>query len=148
MKSAFLSESTAPLATFLIRLMVGGVFLSEGIQKFLYADLVGSGRFAKIGLPWPEVLGPLVGGTEALFGTLILLGIITRLATLPLLVVMGVALTTTKIPILLSQGFWFMAHAARTDYAMVMGLLFLLISGAGSWSLDAKINGAKKGRTV
>ena len=48
-------DADAPPATVLIRLMVGLVFASEGIQKFLYAEAQGAGRFAKIGIPWPEV---------------------------------------------------------------------------------------------
>lgn len=121
----------------LIRLMVGTVFLSEGIQKFLYPAEVGSGRFEKIGLPSPEILGPLVGGFEIVCGALVLLGLFTRLAVIPLLTIMAVAIYSTKIPILLKSGFWKMAHEARTDFAMTLGALFLLTVGAGAWSLDA-----------
>lgn len=117
--------------------MVGAVFLSEGIQKFLIPEDVGAGRFAKIGLPMPEVLAPFVGSVEICCGVLVLLGLVTRLATLPLLTIMGVALYTTKLPILMKSGFWKMAHDSRTDFSMVMGCLFLLIVGAGVWSLDA-----------
>jgi putative oxidoreductase len=112
----------------LIRLMVGGVFLSEGLQKFLFPASRGSGRFESIGLPWPEVLGPFVGGVETLCGALILLGMGLRWAPLPLLGVMAVALTTTKLPIFLNQGFWEAAHAARTDWSMTLGSLYLLWS--------------------
>lgn len=72
--------------TILIRLMVGAVFLSEGIQKFLFAEKLGSGRFAKIGLPNPEFLGPFVGTFETTCGFLILIGLLTRLAAIPLLI--------------------------------------------------------------
>lgn len=120
--------------------MVGGVFLSEGIQKFLFAAEVGAGRFGKIGLPNPELLGPLVGGCEIACGTLVLLGLFTRLAVLPLLTIMVVAILSTKIPILVESGFWKMAHAARTDFSMTLGSLFLLITGSGPWSLDAWLN--------
>jgi uncharacterized membrane protein YphA (DoxX/SURF4 family) len=92
--------STAAPSVFLIRLMVGAVFLSEGIQKFLFADQLGAGRFAKIGLPSPQVLGPLVGGFETVCGALIILGLFTRLASLPLLVIIGIAIATTKVPML------------------------------------------------
>jgi putative oxidoreductase len=129
--------STAPAATLLIRLMVGGIFLSEGIQKFLYASEVGAGRFARIGLPAPEVLGPFVASVEIICGALVLAGAWTRLAVLPLLVIMAVAIITTKIPILLESGFWKMAHAARNDISMTLGSLFLLITGAGPRSWDA-----------
>lgn len=137
---AKLAASRAPNAILLIRLMVGAVFLSEGIQKFLFPAEVGAGRFAKIGLPSPEWLGPLVGGAEIVCGTLVLLGLLTRLAVIPLLTIMAVALYSTKLPILLNSGFWKMAHEARTDFSMVMGSLLLLLVGAGAWSVDAWIS--------
>lgn len=112
----------------LIRLMVGLVFLSEGIQKFISPGEVGAGRFEKIGLPLPQILGPFVGVTEVLCGALVLFGWRLRLSTLPLLAIMTVAIATTKIPILMNQGFWKMAHESRTDFAMTMGLLFLLLA--------------------
>ena len=132
-----LTASQAPAAVLLIRLMVGAVFLSEGIQKFLFSADVGAGRFAKIGLPAPEFLAPFVGSFEIACGLLVLAGLFTRLAAIPLLAIMAVALYSTKLPIFLKSGFWKMAHEARTDFSMVMGVLFLLIAGAGAWSLDA-----------
>jgi uncharacterized membrane protein YphA (DoxX/SURF4 family) len=132
-----LATTQAPRSVVLIRLMIGAVFLSEGIQKFLFTADVGAGRFAKIGLPSPESLGALVGGCEILFGTLVLLGLFTRLAVIPLLTIMVVAIYTTKVPILLKSGLSKMAHDGRTDFSMLMGALFLLIVGAGAWSLDA-----------
>lgn len=131
-----LLRTRSPAATLLIRLMVGGIFLSEGLQKFLFADALGAGRFAKIGLPAPEVMAPFVGSFEIACGGLILLGLLTRLAVIPTLAIMLVAIGTTKVPILLDDGFWRMAHEARTDYAMLLGSLFLLLVGAGPWSLD------------
>jgi uncharacterized membrane protein YphA (DoxX/SURF4 family) len=121
----------------LIRLAVGAVFLSEGIQKFLYPAAVGAGRFAKIGLPNPEFLGPFVGCFEIACGAAVLAGLLTRLAAVPLVTIMLVALASTKVPILLNRGFWTMAHESRTDWSMLLGSLFLLIAGAGRWSLDA-----------
>jgi putative oxidoreductase len=129
----------APRAVILVRLMVGAVFLSEGIQKFLFPADVGAGRFAKIGLPSPEFLGPFVGGFEIACGVLVLLGWLTRVAVIPLLGIMAVALYSTKLPILINDGFWPMAHAARTDFSMVLGSVFLLIVGAGLWSFDARL---------
>lgn len=131
-----LTTSHAPAATILVRLMVGAVFLSEGIQKFLFADQLGAGRFTKIGLPAPEVLGPVVGATEIACGVLLLLGLLTRLAAVPLIAIMLVALATTKIPILLERGVWAMAHDSRIDYAMLLGSLFLLLAGGGPWAID------------
>lgn len=120
----------------LIRLMVGAVFLSEGIQKFLFPAVRGAGRFESIGLPAPEFLGSLVGGFEVVCGTLILLGLFTRLAAIPLITIMVVAILTTKLDILANQGLWEMLHASRTDWAMLLGSIFLLIRGGGYWSAD------------
>jgi uncharacterized membrane protein YphA (DoxX/SURF4 family) len=106
----------------------------------LFSDEVGAGRFAKIGLPSPEVLAPFVGTFEVVCGALVLLGLFTRLAVIPLLTIMGAAVWTTKVPMLLSSGFWKMAHEARTDFSMIMGCLFLLLAGAGACSLDARLS--------
>ena len=132
-------SSSAPLATILLRLSVGLVFLSEGIQKFLFPAALGVGRFMKIGIPAPEILAPFVGVFEIVCGLLVLLGLLTRWAAVPLIVNMLVAIATTKIPILLKSGFWAMAHESRTDFAMLLGSLFLLIVGAGAWSVDARL---------
>jgi putative oxidoreductase len=129
----------APAATILIRLAVGCVFLSEGIQKFLYPAELGIGRFAKIGIPSAEILAPFVGAVEIICGTLIVLGLLTRLAAIPLIIDMIVAIYTTKIPMLASSGFWSMAHEARVDFTMLLGALFLLIVGAGRISVDANL---------
>lgn len=122
--------------TLIIRLMVGVVFLSEGIQKFLFADSLGSGRFAKIGLPAPEFLGPFVGSFEIVCGVLVLIGFLTRLASIPLLIIMLVAIATTKSEVLANDGFWEMMHGSRTDWAMLLGSIFLIIEGGGKWSVD------------
>src|SRR5689334_10037816 len=111
-KSSSFARTDAPAATVLIRLMVGAVFVSEGLQKFINVADVGAGRFAKIGLPSPELLAPFVGSVEIICGFLIVLGVATRLAALPLLAIMGTAIVTTKLPILQQSGFWRMAHEA------------------------------------
>ncbi|MGD0383100.1 MAG: DoxX family protein [Thermoguttaceae bacterium] len=142
--------SRAPAATILIRLVVGSVFLSEGIQKFLFPDALGVGRFVKIGIPYPDIMAPFVGVFEIGCGSLIILGLLTRLAAIPMIINMTVAIASTKIPMLLGQGywmfnlpklnqygFWSMAHEARVDFAMLLCAIFLLIVGAGSISLDA-----------
>jgi putative oxidoreductase len=146
----------APRAVIMIRLVVGAVFLSEGIQKFLFPELLGVGRFTRIGIPSPEVMGPFVGAVEIVGGALILLGCLTRLAVIPLVIDISVAIISTKIPILLGHdygcfhvaklaryGFWSMASEGRADFSMLFGLLFLLIVGAGVWSVDAKLAGRK-----
>lgn len=131
-----LNPEKLPSTIILIRLMVGAVFLSEGIQKFLFPEAVGVGRFIKIGIPAPEILAPFVGVVEIVCGTCILLGLFTRFAAVPLIINMLVAIATTKIPILLQKGFWSMAHESRTDFSMLLGSIFLLIVGAGRFALD------------
>ena len=135
---AAIKKTEAPRSTIIIRVMVGAIFLSEGIQKFLLPAQVGAGRFEKIGLPEPGLLAPFGGGVEIVCGLLVLVGVFTRLAVVPLLIVMSTAILTTKVPILLQDGFWKMAHDSRTDFAMLLGSLFLLIVGAGRWSWDAR----------
>jgi putative oxidoreductase len=131
-------SARAPAATLLVRFLVGGVFLSEGIQKFLYPDALGVGRFAKIGIPAPAVLAPFVGVVEIVCGLLLMVGLLTRLAAIPLIIDMIVAVATTKVPLLAKSGFWAMVHEARTDYAMLLGSVFLLLVGAGRLSIDER----------
>jgi putative oxidoreductase len=139
--------------TVLIRLMVGlVVFFPEGIQKLVFPEILGAGCFANIGIPLPEVTGPFVGTVELVCGALIIVGLFSRLATIPLIVIMVVAIVSTKLPIwaghdiwifhmpkLARYGFWSMAHEARDDFLMLLGSIYLLIAGAGAWSLDAML---------
>ncbi|PZF71913.1 DoxX family protein [Taibaiella soli] len=120
--------------------MVGAVFLSEGIQKFLFAEKLGVGRFAKIGIPNPDFFAPFVGTFEIICGTLILIGLCTRLAAIPLLAIMLVAIATTKAQLLADNGFWSMLHDSRTDWSMLLGCIFLILKGSGGYSLDRKLS--------
>src|SRR5467141_1046422 len=133
-RSGLGNVSSAILA---IRFMVGAVFFLEGIKKFIFPDQWGAGRFVTIGIPAPHVMGPFVGAVEIICGLLVLVGLRTSLAAIPLLAVICTAIATTKIPILFKSGFWPMEAEARTDYAMLMGLIFLLLAGSGCLSLDA-----------
>lgn len=121
------------------RLVVGLVFLSEGIQKFLFPESLGAGRFEKIGFANPEGLSALVATFEILCSLMMLAGFFVRLATIPLLTIMVTAIITTKIPILTGKGFWQMAHESRTDFAMTMLLIFILVYGAGKLSADRRL---------
>jgi len=140
-------RTNAPKSVVLIRLVVGWIFLSEGIQKFLFPDAQGVGRFIKIGIPAPEFFAPFVGVVEIVGGTLLIAGLLTRLAAIPLIIDMLVAIKTTKIPILIKSGFWAMAHEARVDFAMLFSCLFLLIVGAGAWSFDSYLSRKKNGKS-
>jgi uncharacterized membrane protein YphA (DoxX/SURF4 family) len=142
--------------TIIIRLMVGAIFLSEGIQKFLFRATRGMGRFEKMGFPNPDFLAHFVGVFEILSGLLLLMGLLTRVAALAMLINMTVAIIVTKIPIafgesfgpfvlreLKTYGFWMMAHEMRTDFAMWLSSLFLFIRGAGAFSFDFLIQKPK-----
>ncbi len=152
MNNRNLLDTHAPAATLLIRLLVGAVFLSEGIQKFLFPAALAAGRFARIGIPAPQIMGPFVGAVETAGGLLLLLGLLTRPAALLLAINISVAILSTKLPILLGHdlgpfrlgkldryGFWSMAHEARADWSMLLGCLFLIAVGAGPLSLDARL---------
>src|SRR5439155_17733850 len=125
----------AKKAILLIRILVGWVFLSEGIQKFLFPEALGVGRFTKIGIPMPQLMAPFVGVTEIICGALLLVGLVTRLACVPLLIDICVALYSTKIVTFMKNGFWGTLHEARTDVSMLLALVFLLIVGGGTLAL-------------
>ena len=135
----WLFDQSAPASVILVRLMVGWVFLSEGIQKFLFPAALGVGRFDKIGIPAPHFFAPFVGVVEMVCGLLLIVGLFTRLAAAPLLIDISVAILTTKLPMLSRSGFWGTMHEARTDFCMFLGLLFLIGVGSGRLSLDARL---------
>ena len=127
-------------ALVLIRILVGWVFVSEGIQKFVFPAQLGVARFEKIGIPAPHFMAPFVGSVEIVCGSLLLIGLFTRVAVVPLLGVILVAIVTTKLPMIAKTGMWSMLHEARTDFSMLLGLVFLLITGGGMLSLDARMH--------
>jgi putative oxidoreductase len=128
----------AKKAVLLIRILVGWVFLSEGIQKFLFPEALGVGRFTKIGIPLPQLMAPFIGVTEIICGALVLVGLFSRLACVPLIIDICVALYSTKVVTFMKNGFWSTLHEARTDMSMLLGLIFLLIVGGGTLALDAR----------
>lgn len=134
----FFRPTVGPASVVLIRLAVGLIFFTQGILKYLDPNM-GVVRFAKIGFPHPYFTAHFVGTFEIVCGLLVLLGLWTRAAAIPLLIVIVTAITTTKIPELFraNQGSWYMVSDARTDFAMFCSLLFLISVGGGAWSLDA-----------
>ena len=145
-----LFATRTPGWSILVRLLVGlVVFFPEGIQKLLFPAILGAGRFANIGIPYPDIMGPFVGVVEIICGVLIILGLFTRLAAIPLIVIIIVAIVSTKISILLGHdfwifhlpklpcyGFWSMAHEARADFCMLLGSIYLLIEGGCRYATD------------
>jgi uncharacterized membrane protein YphA (DoxX/SURF4 family) len=138
-------------AIIMIRIAVGLIFFTQGVLKYIDPNM-GVNRFTKIGFAYPAFTAHFVGAFEMVCGFLVLIGLVTRIAAIPLLIVIGTAIATTKIPELSrpNQGFWFMVSDARTDFSMLLSLLFLIVAGAGSWSVDSRLGGpistAKKNR--
>lgn len=140
----------APGAMVLLRIAVAFVFVTEGLQKFLYPEVLGVDRFAKIGLPYPEISAPFVGGVEIVGGALVLIGLFTRLSAFALVIDMIVAITATKVPILLGYGFWGFAnpsgktgfwpaaHEARLDIMMLFSCVLFIAIGPGKISFDQR----------
>ncbi len=155
-------RTNAPAWSILVRILVGlVVFFPEGIQKLMFPELLGAGRFTNIGIPYPELMGPFVGVVEIACGALIIAGLLTRLAAIPLIIIMIVAILSTKIPMLLGHefwifhlpklgryGFWSMMHEARTDLVMLLGSLYLLLEGGGAWSIDAALADSSRHRAA
>lgn len=157
-RSWWVSPGEAAWSIF-VRLSLAGVFIPEGLQKLTHPDILGAGRFARIGIPWPEFFGPLVGVLELLAGVLFLIGYASRVAAVPIIVIMIVAIVSTKIPILLGREWWIFSlrdldrygflsftHETRTDWAMLMGAIFMLLSGSGRWSLDNRLWQGNRGQ--
>jgi len=139
-----LFDGTAQASVILVRLLVGWVFFSEGVQKFLFPAALGVGRFAKIGIPAPHFFAPFVGVVEIVCGLLVIVGFLTRLAAIPLAIDISVAIATTKIPMPAKDGFWGTMHEARTDLCMLLGSLFLIAVGSGRLSLDTTVHSSNE----
>jgi putative oxidoreductase len=148
-----------PASTLLLRLMAGGVFLWEGILKFVYANQ-GVGRFTKLGMPLPHFTADFVGYLEIVGGLLLLSGLMTRLIAIPFIIEMIVATLSTKISLYFGTsplplppsppqiGMWAVLHEVRSEYAQLLTTAFLLINGPGRWSLDALLQRNRSARQV
>ena len=130
--------------TIFLRLIVGLIFISEGIQKYLYLEVVGPAFFSEIGFRDAFFWAYFTGAFEILCGTLILLGLLTRLASIPMLIIMITAFITTKLPLLTTKGFWTFAHEYRIDFSLTVLLILLIIYGGGKWSVDLKLLRSQK----
>ena len=141
---------TAPRATILVRIMAGGVFLSEGIIKFVFANQ-GVGRFTKLGFPHPAMTASFIGGLEIVGGCLLIAGLLTRAAALAFVAEMVVAILATKVSLYLGTsplplppspprvGFWAVMHESRSDWAQLLTCWYLAAVGPGPWSVAAML---------
>lgn len=143
-----------PAATLLLRLMAGGVFVWEGIMKFVFPTL-GVGRFTKLGFPAPHLTASIIGAWEIAGGALLMVGLLTRGAAILFAIEMVVAVLSTKIGLYLGTsplplppappqvGFWAVLHESRSDYAQLLTSLYLAIAGPGVLSLEARLQSAR-----
>jgi uncharacterized membrane protein YphA (DoxX/SURF4 family) len=137
-KSYILSTTNDSKIIF-IRLVVSLIFISEGIQKYLFLEILGPGHFQEIGFSHAFFWAYFTGACEMIFGLMVLLGLLTRLASVPLLIIMATAFITTKIPLFVTKGFWTFLHEYSTDFSITVLLVILFIYGGGKWSADLKI---------
>lgn len=139
------AQGISPLAGLLIRVLVAALAIVEGALKFLEPAEFGAGRFERLGLPRPDLIGPFVGGIELLCAVLLLAGLWTRAAAVPIIGIKVLALARAKAPLLASLGFWRMAYEARVDFASLLAAAAILATGAGAWSVDAWLRGRRSG---
>ncbi len=143
----------------ILRLMAGGVFLWEGILKFVYVNQ-GLGRFTKLGFPMPEFTANFIATTEIIGGLLLIFGLLTRFVSFWFICEMIVAILSTKISLYLGTsplplppappkvGIWAVLHEGRADYAQLLISFFLLIEGAGVKSIDALLAKQKNASVI
>jgi putative oxidoreductase len=139
-----------PASILLLRLMAGGVFLWEGILKFVYVNQ-GLGRFTKLGMPFPSFTADFIGSLEIVGGLLIIFGFLTRWIAIPFVIEMIAAMLFTKVSLYLGTsplplpsspptvGIWAVLHEIRSEYAQILVVIFLALNGPGKMSLDAKM---------
>ena len=130
--------------TIFIRLIVGLIFISEGIQKYLFLQILGPAFFKEIGFMHANFWAYFTGAFEISCGILILFGLFTRIVSIPLLIIMITASITTKLPLLATKGFWTFAHEYNIDFSLTVLLILLIIYGGGKWSFDSRALKAKK----
>jgi len=136
-------ETKRSLGLLLLGLAPGLVFLSEGMQKFLFPDALGTGRFAHLGFTHPAFWATFTACFEIGCACLLFIGWRVRLAVIPLFIVMIVAFVTTKRPELVQKGFWYTAHDYRTDFLTILSLIIIVLLGPGRWAMDHKMKAGK-----
>jgi putative oxidoreductase len=127
-----------------IRLIVSLIFISEGVQKYLFLQVLGPGLFQEIGFAHAYFWAYFTGAFEILCGILVLFGLLTRLASVPLVIVLITAFIKVKLPVLMFKGLFAFLHEYNTDFALILLLSLLIIYGGGRWSVDLKLFSSKK----
>jgi putative oxidoreductase len=118
------------LAQLLSRVIIGYVFILSGWGKFHHLAKV-TDFFRSLGIPLPELHAPFVAAMELGCGALILVGLFTQLASIPLMVIMGMAVVTAKMGDISNLNDLFTTY----EFVYIAVLLWLMTEGAGPISL-------------
>ena len=126
----------ASKAVILIRILVGWFYLFEGIEKFMFSDMMAAGQFHKLGIPAPHAVAILVAALEILCGVAVLLGVETRWAAGALLVVNLCAIAATKVHLFRHKDIWTALHESRLELSLFFAIVFLMVAGGGAYAIE------------
>jgi putative oxidoreductase len=126
-----LTERLAFVSPLLARIVTGVVFTHSGWGKLHNLDPV-TQFFASLGIPHPELQAPFVASIELGCGALVLAGLATRLAAIPLVGTMAVALATALASEITDANALF----GLSEFLYIALLLQLVLGGAGALSID------------
>jgi putative oxidoreductase len=123
----------------IIRVVTGAIFAMHGGQKlFVYGFAGVTGAFAQMGVPVPGVVGPAIALLEFFGGLALIAGLLTRPVALGLAATMLGALFVVHMP----AGF-FLPGGFEFVLALFGAAAALAVTGAGAWSLDARLTGRR-----
>ena len=131
------------LPPLLARIAVGWTFLQTGWGKLHDLESV-VGFFRELGIPYPELQAPFVASVELVCGTLLVLGLFSRVAALPLIGTMVVAIATAQWENVDSFGALF----GLSEYLYIVIFAWIATSGAGPVALDPVVDRMLAGRDV
>ena len=113
------------------RLTIGGIFIQTGWGKLHHLDKVIQ-FFTSLGIPAPQIQAPFVSGIELGCGSLVLIGLFTRVASVPLIGTMVVAILTAKMKDVADLS----DFLSLSEYLFIVLLVWLIVKGAGALSVD------------
>ncbi len=124
-----------------LRVAVAAVFINHGRQKlFVYGFAGVTGAFTQMGVPFPGIMGPLIGLLEFFGGIALLLGLLTRLLAVGFVCDMLGAIVLVQ----LKRGF----SAYELEFLLLGSSLALALTGAGRFSVDAFLAARQEKKTA